>query len=117
MRRLALLVLAAALYLVPQAAMAQAARPPAPLMPQAQAQAPLLPQVQAEIQAQAQKVGDVFGLTANQVVAIGIGVLGGVVIAEAIDVAIILGAIAGGVIGNWWYAENANEGLAGIAKK
>ena len=120
MRKLsALLVLAAALSLAPQAAMAQAARPPAPLMPPAQAQAPapLMPQVQAEIQAQAQKVGDVFGLTANQVVAIGIGIVGGVVVAEAINVAVGLGAVAGGVIGNWWYMENADEGLAGSVKK
>ncbi len=118
MRKLsALLVLAAALSLAPQAAMAQAARPPAPLMPPAQAQAPapLMPQVQAEIQAQAQKLGDVFGLTANQVVAIGI--VGGVVVAEAINVAVGLGAVAGGVIGNWWYMENADEGLAGSVKK
>ena len=118
MRKLsALLVLTAALSLAPQAAMAQAARPPAPLMPPAQSPAPLLPQVQAEIQAQAQKVGDVFGLTANQVVAIGIGIVGGVVVAEAINVAVGLGAVAGGVIGNWWYMENADEGLAGSVKK
>lgn len=121
MRKLALLVLAAALSLAPQAAMAQAARPPAPLMPPAQAQAPapapLLPQIQAEVQAQAQKVGDAFGLTANQVVAIGIGIVGGVVVAEVINVAVGLGAIAGGVIGNWWYTENAGEGVAGSVKK
>lgn len=116
MRKLALLVLAAALCLAPQAAMAQAARPPAPLMPPAPAPAPLLPQVQAEIQAQAQKVGDVFGLTANQVVAIGIGIVGGVVVAEVINVAVGLGAVAGGLIGNWWYVENADE-VAGAAKK
>ena len=113
MRKLAFLVLATALYLVPQAAMAQAARPPAtPLPPaQGQAQAPLLPQIQAEVQAQAQKVGDVFGLTANQVVAIGVGIVGGVVVAEVINVAVGLGAVAGGLIGNWWYAENADEGV------
>ena len=116
MRKLALLVLAAALCLAPQAAMAQAARPPAPLMPPAPAPAPLLPQVQAEIQAQAQKVGDVFGLTANQVVAISIGIVGGVVVAEVINVAVGLGAVAGGLIGNWWYVENADE-VAGAAKK
>ena len=106
MRKLALLVLAAALCLAPQAAMAQAARPPAPLMPPAPAPAPLLPQVQAEIQAQAQKVGDVFGLTANQVLYIGAGAIGGLVVAEALHVAAVIGAIAGGAIGNWWYAQN-----------
>lgn len=108
MRKLAFLVLATALYLVPQAAMAQAARPPAtPLPPaQGQAQAPLLPQIQAEVQAQAQKVGDVFGLTANQVLYIGAGAIGGLLVAEGLHVAGLIGAIAGGVLGNWWYAQN-----------
>ena len=95
MRKLALLVLAAALFLLPQAAMAQA-----------QPQAPLMPQVQAQVQAQAQKVGDVFGLTANQVLYIGAGAIGGLVVAEAMHVAAVIGAIAGGALGTWWYAQN-----------
>lgn len=95
MRKLALLVLAAALFFLPQAAMAQA-----------QPQAPLMPQVQAQVQAQAQKVGDVFGLTANQVLYIGAGAIGGLVLAEALHVAGVIGAVAGGALGNWWYAQN-----------
>ena len=103
MRKLALMALAAALLLLPQAAFAQA-----------QPQAPILPQVQAQVQAQAQTVGDVFGLTANQVLAIGIGAVGGVVLAEAIHVAGIPGAVAGGALGNWWYAQN--DGAPGVKK-
>ncbi len=101
MRKFALMALAAALLLFPQLAMAQA-----------QPQAPLLPQVQA----QAQKVGDVFGLTANQVLAIGVGAVGGVIIAEALHITAILGAVVGGALGNWWYAQNNTE-LAAVAKK
>ena len=101
MREFALIALAAALLLVPQMAMAQA-----------QPQAPLLLQVQA----QAQKVGDVFGLTANQVLAIGVGAVGGVIIAEAVHATAILGAIVGGALGNWWYAQNSAD-LAATVKK
>lgn len=105
MRKFALMALAAALLLFPQLAMAQA-----------QPQAPLLPQVQAQVQAQAQKVGDVFGLTANQVLAIGVGAVGGVIIAEAVHITAILGAVVGGALGNWWYAQNSSE-LAAAVKR
>jgi protein-disulfide isomerase len=104
MRRLILIVMAAALYLLPQAAFAQTAP-----------QAPLLPQVQAQVQAQAQKVGDIFGLSADQVVAIGIGAIGGFAVAEAMHLAGILGVFAGGAIGNWWYAKRAEE-AAGLRR-
>lgn len=108
MRTLALMALAAALYLAPQAAFAQA-----------QPQAPILPQVQAQVQAQAQKIGDVFGLSSNQVLAIGIGAAGGILIAEALHVsaAVVIGAIAGGAIGNWWYAQKSAEDIVAGVKK
>ena len=51
-------------------------------------------------------MGDVFGLTANQVLYIGAGAIGGLLVAEGLHVAGLIGAIAGGVLGNWWYAQN-----------
>ena len=104
MRKLIFVALAAMLYLLPQTAFAQTTSQP------------LLPQVQAEVQAQAKRVGDVFGLSANQVLAIGIGAVGGFAVAEALHVAAVLGVLAGGVIGNWWYEQNLAEGTAGVAK-
>ncbi len=83
MRKLALIALVAALYFVPQSAMAQVAP----------------------------KKGDVFGLNSSQVVAIGVGVVGGIIVAEALLVSapIYAAAAVGGVVGNWWYAQKAEE--------
>ncbi len=86
MRKLALIALVAALYFVPQSAMAQAAAKP----------------------------GDVFGLNSSQVVAIGVGVVGGIIVAEALLVSapVYAAAAVGGVVGNWWYSQKSVEEAA-----
>ena len=89
MRKLALIALVAAIHLLPQSASAQVAP----------------------------KTGDVFGLNSSQVVAIGVGIVGGIIVAEALLVSapVYLGAAVGGVVGNWWYAQKSVE--EGAAKK
>ncbi len=63
------------------------------------------------ISAQAQqKPGDVFGLNSSQVVAIGVGIVGGVIVAEAVmGLPVIAGVVAGGLVGNWWYSQQVEE--------
>lgn len=60
---------------------------------------------------QQQKPGDMFGLNSSQVVAIGVGIVGGVIVAEAAAVSMPAwaGALAGGLIGNWWYSQQAEQ--------
>ena len=83
MRKLALVALVAAMPFVPQSASAQTAA----------------------------KAGDVFGFNSSQVVAIGVGVVGGIIVAEALLLsAPVYGAAAvGGIVGNWWYAQKSEE--------
>jgi len=74
--------------------------------PAAQAQAPAAP---------APKHGDIMGLNSSQVVAIGVGLVGGAIIAEAVvGMPVWAGAAAGALIGNWYYAQQA-ESLAPTA--
>ena len=86
MRKLALVALVAAIHFLPQPASAQVAP----------------------------KAGDVFGLNSSQVVAIGVGIVGGIIVTEAVIVSApaYLGAAVGGLVGNWWYAQKANEEVA-----
>ncbi len=83
MRKLALVALVAAMPFVPQSASAQTAT----------------------------KAGDVFGLNSSQVVAIGVGIVGGIIVVEALTLSapVYVGAAVGGVVGNWWYAQKAAE--------
>jgi hypothetical protein len=70
---------------------------------------PISAQAQAPAPAP-QKPGDMFGLNSSQVVAIGVGIVGGVVIAEAvIGLPVVAGAVAGGLVGNWWYSQQVEE--------
>lgn len=55
--------------------------------------------------------GDMFGLSSGQVIAIGVGTIGGVIVAEAVLVGtpMWIGATVGGLVGNWWYSQQAEE--------
>ena len=48
-----------------------------------------------------------------------VGAGGGILIAEALHVsaAVVIGAIAGGAIGNWWYAQKSAEDIVAGVKK
>lgn len=87
MRKLALIALVAALPFAPQSASAQTA---------------------------AGKAGDVFGFNSSQVVAIGVGIVGGIIVIEALTLSapVYVGAAVGGVVGNWWYSQKAAEEVA-----
>lgn len=65
-----------------------------------------------------QQQGDVFGLNSSQVVAIGVGIVGGVIVAEAVmGLPVWAGAVAGGLVGNWWYSQQAETMRATAAQK
>lgn len=65
-----------------------------------------------------QKPGDVMGLNSSQVVAIGVGIVGGVIVAEAVmGLPVWAGAVAGGLVGNWWYSQQAEAMKANAATK
>jgi phage tail tape-measure protein len=52
------------------------------------------------------------GMRTGKVVAVGIGALLGIVAAEAIavgDAAAIVGGVAGGAIGAWWYTSSGDS--------
>lgn len=68
-------------------------------------------QQQPQQQHQTHKPGDMFGMHSSQVVAIGVGALGGVLVAEAVIVSMPVwaGALAGGLVGNWWYSQQVEE--------
>ena len=69
----------------------------------------------AQAQQPAGKPGDVFGLNSSQVVAIGIGVLGGAILAEnIIGMPVWAGAAAGAIVGNWYYSQ---EGGAPVIRR
>jgi hypothetical protein len=88
-RRLFIGVALALLVLLPVTASAQP-KPPAP-------------------PAQAQVAGD--GLALDKIVAIGVGVLVGVLAGEAIggaDAITLIAGVAGGYVGAWWYDSGAN---------
>src|SRR5262245_34420891 len=74
---------------------------------QAQAPAPAAP-----------KHGDIMGLNSSQVVAIGIGLVGGAIVAEAIvGVPVWAGAAAGALIGNWYYAQQLDATTATAVRR
>jgi hypothetical protein len=88
-RRLLIGVALALLVLLPVTASAQP-KPPAP-------------------PAQTQVAVD--GLPLDKIVAIGVGVLAGVLAAEAIggaDALTLIAGVAGGYVGSWWYDSGAN---------
>jgi hypothetical protein len=90
-RRLVIGVALALLVLLPVTASAQP-KPPAPAAPPAQMQA----------------AGD--GLALDKIVAIGVGVLVGVLAGEAIggaDAITLIAGVAGGYVGAWWYDSGA----------
>jgi hypothetical protein len=69
----------------------------------------------AQAQAPAAKPGDVFGLNSSQVVAIGLGVVGGAIVAESIvGMPVWAGAAAGAIVGNWYYSQ---EGGAPVIRR
>ncbi len=73
---------------------------------------PLTAQAQ---QAAPGKPGDVFGLNSNQVVAIGIGLIGGAIVAESVvGMPVWAGAAAGALVGNWYYSQ---EGGAPVIRR
>lgn len=64
-----------------------------------------------QAQQPAPRSGDMFGLSSSQVVAIGVGAVGGVIVAEAVVVGLPIwaGAVAGGLVGNWWHSQQVEE--------
>jgi hypothetical protein len=76
---------------------------------------PLTAQAQ---QAPAAKPGDVFGLNSSQVIAIGLGVLGGSIVAEGVVGAPVwAGAAAGALIGNWYYSQQGDAPGAAAVRR
>lgn len=70
----------------------------------------LLPLTAQAQQAPAGKPGDVFGLNSSQVVAIGVGMLGGAIIAEGVvGMPVWAGAAAGAIVGNWYHSQQQSD--------
>jgi len=66
--------------------------------------------------AQSQPAAD-NGLTTERLTAIGVGVLAGVVLGEVIggsEVLKLVGGVAGGYVGAWWYDSNDSRARAGL---
>ncbi|MBI3707045.1 MAG: hypothetical protein HY246_05130 [Proteobacteria bacterium] len=71
----------------------------------------------AQAQQQSQTT-DVMGLNSDQVLAIGLGVVGGVIVVEGLlGAPAWAGVVAGGLIGNWWYSQHADQMRAAAVKK
>ncbi|MGQ9367350.1 hypothetical protein [Azospirillum sp. ST 5-10] len=90
MRALLALALAGSLALAPAVAVAQQAPAPVPMPAPVEPAAPAAPSI--------------FGLSPDHALAVGVGIVAG---ALAMDVlagrGALIGAIAGGLIGSWWY--------------
>jgi hypothetical protein len=57
------------------------------------------------------------GLTTERLTAIGVGVLAGVVLGEVIggsEILKLVGGVAGGYVGAWWYDSNDSRTRAGL---
>lgn len=95
MRTLLLMVMAAFLAIAPVTARAQTAPAPAPVPPAA---------------------STIFGLPPAQALAVGVGMIAGGVGVSALTngpFSTVVGAVAGALIGNWWYATQPTPGMRG----
>jgi hypothetical protein len=78
----------------------------------------LLPLAAQAQQAPAGKPGDVFGLNSSQVVALGLGLVGGAIVAESvIGAPVWAGAAAGALIGNWYYSQQGDAPGASAVRR
>ncbi|MGQ0662072.1 MAG: hypothetical protein ACT4P2_00495 [Pseudomonadota bacterium] len=65
-----------------------------------------------------QQNGDILGLNSTQVIAIGLGVAGGVIILEGLFGApVAVAALTGGLVGNWWYSQQGEQVRQAAVKK
>jgi hypothetical protein len=72
----------------------------------------------AQAQQPQPQASDIMGLNSDQALAIGLGIVGGVIIIDGLlGAPAWAGVVAGGLIGNWWYSQHADQMRTAAVKK